>query len=106
MQHLRITRLQDYNSCDGVTINTLYELLKQEDKQNERKESYVSSQDCNYNRHINEYFAIAKIDKLTYEDLKKWRETLVVKEIANKTINKIVIIMKKMLPIAVKKGFI
>lgn len=51
----------------------LYQLLKQEDVINHRKQSYINTQDNNYNRHIKDYFSKVKdVSKLDYDDIYKY----------------------------------
>lgn len=91
----------------------LYQLLKREDIINHRKQSYINTQDNNYNRHIKKYFSKVKdVSKLDYDDVYKYREYLrnTIAQNSNErlnlnTINKIMVLLKKILDIGIKKGY-
>ena len=91
----------------------LYELLKEEDIINHRKVSYINTQENNYNRHIKDYFSnVDNVGKLTYEDIYQFREHLRQKEAQNSdkplstnTINKIMILLKKIFDVGLRKGY-
>lgn len=91
----------------------LYELLKEEDSINCRKISYINTQDNNYNRHIKDYFSkVDNVGKLTYEDIYQFREHLKQKVAQNSnkplstnTINKIMILLKKIFDVGLRKGY-
>ncbi|MGK0552022.1 tyrosine-type recombinase/integrase [Enterococcus faecalis] len=103
--HLRVTQLGD-NSFDSsvTTMAMLYELMTEEDKQKHRKESYMATQEYNYNKHIKGDFKKAKIKKLTHRELDRFRSSLSDKGLSNNTVNKLMIQMKKLLDVAVKHG--
>lgn len=91
----------------------LYELLKEEDIINHRKVSYINTQENNYNRHIKDYFSnVDNVGKLTYEDIYQFREHLRQKVAQNSdkalstnTINKIMILLKKIFDVGLRKGY-
>ncbi|HFF2704815.1 TPA: tyrosine-type recombinase/integrase [Listeria monocytogenes] len=104
--YYRMTKYGDYSTIKGASLDILYEIMKDEDKKKQRKESYISSQNGNYNKHFSPYFKHATIGLLTYKDIDAFRETLLDKDLSNNTVNKQMILMKKLLDIAVKEGFL
>lgn len=102
-RYLRSVELKEKSFSTKITIDMLYQLLKEEDKINNRKKSYIDTQENNYNKHIKDYFSkVNKIDKLAYEDIYQFREHLREKNAKNSekklspnTINKIMILLKK-----------
>lgn len=87
--------------------------MKEEDKINNRKKSYINTQENNYNKHIKDYFSkVYDVSKLTYEDIYQFREDLREKNAKNSdkylspnTINKIMILLKKILDVGLRKGY-
>ncbi|AJG25157.1 hypothetical protein CTW00_00670 [Streptococcus iniae] len=72
-QYIRGVELKSKISNGRITVNMLYQLLKQEDVINHRKQSYINTQDNNYNRHIKDYFSKVKdVSKLDYDDIYKY----------------------------------
>src|SRR5699024_3980565 len=59
----------------------------------------------NYHRHIENYFANSIIVKLTYDHLLDFRQALCDKELSNNTVNKVMILLKRILDIALRKGY-
>ncbi len=112
-QYIRGVELKSKISNGRITFNMLYQLLKQEDVINHRKQSYINTQDNNYNRHIKDYFSKVKdVSKLDYDDVYKYREYLrnTIAQNSNEplnpnTINKIMVLLKKILDIGIKKGY-
>lgn len=112
-QYIRGVELKSKISNGRITVNMLYQLLKQEDVINHRKQSYINTQDNNYNRHIKDYFSKVKdVSKLDYDDIYKFREYLRNTIAQNSseplnpnTINKITVLLKKILDIGIKKGY-
>lgn len=112
-QYIRGVELKSKISNGRITFNMLYQLLKQEDVINHRKQSYINTQDNNYNRHIKDYFSKVKdVSKLDYDDVYKYREYLrnTIAQNRNEplnpnTINKIMVLLKKILDIGIKKGY-
>ncbi len=111
--YLRSVELKERFYGAKITVYMLYELLKEEDRINHRKISYINTQENNYNRHIKNY--ISKVDnvgKLTYEDIYQFREHLRQKVAQNSdnplsanTINKIMILLKKIFDVGLRKGY-
>ncbi|WP_237580136.1 Arm DNA-binding domain-containing protein [Candidatus Enterococcus huntleyi] len=64
-QKINIYILNDEPDFDHIRISPLYELMKKEDSRNQRKASYIQTQEYNYNRHIKPYFEHAIIAQLT-----------------------------------------
>ena len=112
-QYLRSVELKENSFSSKVTIDILYKLLKEEDKINNRKKSYIDTQENNYNKHIKDYFSkVYDVSKLTYEDIYQFREDLREKNAKNSdkylspnTINKIMILLKKILDVGLRKGY-
>ncbi|HEX0028540.1 TPA: Arm DNA-binding domain-containing protein, partial [Streptococcus pyogenes] len=74
-QYIRGVELKSKISNGRITIDMLYQLLKQEDVINHRKQSYINTQDNNYNRHIKDYFLkVIDVSRLDYDDIYKFRE--------------------------------
>ena len=62
-QYLRSIELKERSFNSKISIDILYDLLKEEDKINNRKQSYIDTQENNYNRHIKSYFE--KVDDVS-----------------------------------------
>ncbi|HFI0425489.1 TPA: tyrosine-type recombinase/integrase [Streptococcus suis] len=111
--YLRSVELKERFYGAKITVSMLYELLKEEDSINCRKISYIHTQDNNYNRHIKDYFSkVDNVGKLTYEDIYQFREHLKQKVAQNSnkplstnTINKIMILLKKIFDVGLRKGY-
>lgn len=84
----------------------LFELLLFEDRRRERKESYLATQQYMFDAHIREYFKQADISTLDYQVIVTYRDTLLKKGISNNYINKIMVLLKKLLDIAVRQKFV
>ena len=112
-QYLRSVELKKKSFNSKISIDILYDLLKEEDKINNRKQSYIDTQENNYNRNIKSYFEkVDDVSKLTYEDIYQFREHLRDKNAQNSekklspnTINKIIILLKKILDVGLRKGY-
>lgn len=113
-QHLRIVDLKEKRFDFLITTDMLFELLEEEDIQNNRKISYLSTQKNNYERHIKPYFQNVNLNKLSYENIFEFREYLKTKpkkqndnqHLSNNTINKIIILLKKIFDTGVRKSLI
>ena len=111
--YLRSVELKERFYGAKITVYMLYELLKEEDRINHRKISYINTQENNYNRHIKNYFSkVDNVGKLTYEDIYQFREHLRQKVAQNSdnplstnTINKIMILLKKIFDVGLRKGY-
>ena len=112
-RYLRSVELKEKSFSTKITIDMLYQLLKEEDEINNIKKSYIDTQENNYNKHIKDYFSkVDNIDKLTYEDIYQFREDLREKNARNSekklspnTINKIIVLLKKILDVGLRKGY-
>lgn len=110
---LRTVELKNNKYGTKATIPLLYNLLKEEDVINQRKVSYINTQENNYNKHIKGYFSkVDNVAKLTYEDIYQFREHFRRKVAPNSdnplstnTINKIVILLKKIFDVGLRKGY-
>ena len=113
-QHLRIVDLKEKRFDFLITTDMLFELLEEEDRQNNRKISYLSTQKNNYERHIKPYFQNVNLNKLSYENIFEFREYLKTKpkkqndnqHLSNNTINKIIILLKKIFDTGVRKSLL
>ncbi|MGT2755503.1 site-specific integrase [Streptococcus ovis] len=111
--YLRSVELKERFYGAKITLSMLYELLKEEDSINHRKISYINTQENNYNKHIKGYFSkVDNVAKLTYEDIYQFREHLRRKVAQNSdnplstnTINKIMILLKKIFDVGLRKGY-
>ncbi|MCH1617772.1 tyrosine-type recombinase/integrase [Streptococcus gallolyticus] len=111
--YLRSVELKERFYGAKITVYMLYELLKEEDRINHRKISYINTQENNYNRHIKNYFSkVDNVGKLTYEDIYQFREHLRQKVAQNSdnplstnAINKIMILLKKIFDVGLRKGY-
>jgi integrase len=103
-QHLKVTKLGNTPSPKDITIKMLYEMMVEEDKRNHRKASYMATQEYNYNKHIKGYFAKADIENLTKKELEDFRSSLSGKGLSNNTVNKQMILLRKLLGMAVSLG--
>ena len=111
--YLRSVELKERFYGAKITVPMLYDMLKEEDSINHRKTSYIDTQENNYNRHIKDYFSnVDNVEKLTYEDIYQFREHLRQKVAQNSdkplstnTINKIMILLKKIFDVGLRKGY-
>lgn len=111
--YLRSVELKERFYGAKITLSMLYELLKEEDNINHRKVSYINTQENNYNKHIKGYFSkVDNVAQLTYEDIYQFREHLrrkvaqnSDKPLSNNTINKIMILLKKIFDVGLRKGY-
>ncbi|MBM7319504.1 site-specific integrase [Streptococcus suis] len=111
--YLRSVELKERFYGAKITLSMLYELLKEEDSINHRKVSYINTQENNYNKHIKGYFSkVDNVAKLTYEDIYQFRKHLRRKVAQNSdnplstnTINKIMILLKKIFDVGLRKGY-
>ena len=111
--YLRSVELKERFYGAKITVPMLYDMLKEEDSINHRKTSYINTQENNYNKHITEYFInVDNVGKLTYEDIYQFREQLRQKiaqnsdkPLSTNTINKIMILLKKIFDVGLRKGY-
>ncbi|MFM9320373.1 tyrosine-type recombinase/integrase [Streptococcus sp. ST16] len=111
--YLRSVELKERFYGAKITVPMLYDMLKEEDSINNRKISYINTQENNYNKHIREYFInVDNVGKLTYEDIYQFREQLrqkiaqnTDKPLSTNTINKIMILLKKIFDVGLRKGY-
>lgn len=111
--YLRSVELKERFYGAKITVSMLYDMLKEEDSINHRKISYINTQENNYNKHIREYFInVDNVGKLTYEDIYQFREQLrqkiaqnTDKPLSTNTINKIMILLKKIFDVGLRKGY-
>jgi integrase len=113
-QHIRVVELREKRFDFLVTIDMLFNILEEEDRQNNRKISYISTQRNNYERHIKPYFKDTNLNKLSYEHIFEFREHLKTKSkkqnsnstLSPNTVNKIMILLKKIFDTGVRKSLI
>lgn len=112
-QEIRLVEFNENRYGATITLHSLYKLLKKEDMLNNRKESYINTQENNYERHIKPYFNDVDVKKLAYTDIYDFREHLKQKahkreehkKLSNNTINKILILLKKIIDVGIRKGY-
>lgn len=113
-QHIRVVELREKRFDFLVTTDMLFNILEEEDRQNNRKISYISTQKNNYERHIKPYFKDTNLNKLSYEHIFEFREHLKTKfkkqnsnsTLSPNTVNKIMILLKKIFDTGVRKSLI
>lgn len=113
-QHIRVVELKEKRFDFLVTTDMLFNILEEEDRQNNRKISYISTQKNNYERHIKPYFKDTNLNKLSYEHIFEFREHLKTKSkkqngnstLSPNTVNKIMILLKKIFDTGVRKSLI
>ncbi|KXU06948.1 tyrosine-type recombinase/integrase [Streptococcus oralis] len=113
-QHIRVVELKERQFDFVVTTDMLFDLLEEDDLKNGRKISYTSTQRNNYERHIKPYFKNTNLNKLTYDHIFEFREYLKTKPkkqnenetLTNNTINKILILLKKIFDTGIRKSLI
>ena len=113
-QHIRVVELREKQFDFLVTTDMLFNILEEEDLQNNRKISYISTQKNNYERHIKPYFKDTNLNKLSYEHIFEFREHLKTKckkqnsnsTLSPNTVNKIMILLKKIFDTGVRKSLI
>lgn len=113
-QHIRVVELREKRFDFLVTTDMLFNILEEEDLQNNRKISYISTQKNNYERHIKTYFKDTNLNKLSYEHIFEFREHLKTKSkkqnsnstLSPNTVNKIMILLKKIFDTGVRKSLI
>lgn len=113
-QHIRVVELREKRFDFLVTIDMLFNILEEEYLQNNRKISYISTQKNNYERHIKPYFKDTNLNKLSYEHIFEFREHLKTKSkkqnsnatLSPNTVNKIMILLKKIFDTGVRKSLI
>ena len=111
--YLRSVELKERFYGAKITVPMLYDMLKEEDSINHRKTSSINTQANLYNKHIREYFInVDNVGKLTYEDIYQFREQLRQKiaqnsdkPLSTNTINKIMILLKKIFDVGLRKGY-
>lgn len=72
-QYIRVVELKEKRFDFLVTTDMLFDILEEEDRQNNRKISYISTQRNNYERHIKPYFINTNLNKLSYEHIFEFR---------------------------------
>ncbi|HER9585296.1 TPA: tyrosine-type recombinase/integrase [Streptococcus pyogenes] len=113
-QYIRVVELKEKRFDFLVTTDMLFDILEEEDQQNNRKISYISTQRNNYERHIKPYFINTNLNKLSYEHIFEFREHLKIKPkkqndsstLSHNTVNKIMILLKKIFDTGVRKSLI
>ncbi|MDY4000923.1 MAG: tyrosine-type recombinase/integrase [Streptococcus orisratti] len=111
-QYIRVVELKEKRFNFLVTTDMLFDILEEEDLQNNRKISYISTQRNNYERHIKPYFMDTNLNKLSYEHIFEFREHLKTKPkkqnnsftLSHNTVNKIMILLKKIFDTGVRKS--
>ncbi|KRN83828.1 hypothetical protein IV75_GL000993 [Carnobacterium maltaromaticum] len=104
----RLFKLNDISKSDNLTIDNLFNLMLKENIKEDVKQSYVSSQQYNFKAHIQPYFEHSTIKKVQRDDIIKFRDYLQSneKKLSNNTVNKIMILLKKIFDSAIKVDLI
>ena len=89
-RYLRSVELKEKNFGAKITIDMLYQLLKEEDEVNNRKKSYIDTQENNYQFR---------------EHLREKNAKNSEKKLSPNTINKIIVLLKKILDVGLRKGY-
>ena len=113
-QHIRVVELKEKQFDFVVTTDMLFQLLEEDDLKNGREISYTSTRRNNYERHIKPYFKNTNLNKLTYDHIFEFREYLKTKPkkqnengtLSYNTINKILILLKKIFDTGIRKSLI
>lgn len=113
-QHIRVVELKEKQFDFVVTTDMLFQLLEEDDLKNGRKITYTSTQRNNYERHIKPYFKNTNLNKLTYDHIFEFREYLKTKPkkqnenetLSYNTINKVLILLKKIFDTGIRKSLI
>ncbi|MGV3126246.1 tyrosine-type recombinase/integrase [Streptococcus orisratti] len=111
-QYIRVVELKEKRFNFLVTTDMIFDILEEENLQNNRKISYISTQRNNYERHIKPYFMGTNLNKLSYEHIFEFREHLKTKPkkqnnsftLSHNTVNKIMILLKKIFDTGVRKS--
>lgn len=93
-------------SSKNVTLDIIYLIMTKIDVEKEKKESYIKTQEYNYNKHFKEYFKEATISKLTKTDMLTFRSSLLNKGLSKSTVNKQMVLLRKLMSVAVEKHYI
>ena len=75
-------------------------------QQNKHKKIYQINQKYSFDKHILPYFIHAKLKKINYKDILAFQEHLMTKKLSNNSINKLIIILRKIFKLAVDEGVI
>ena len=106
----RLFKFNDTSKNDILTIDNLFHIMQAENKKEEQKQTYLSTQEYNYSAHIKGYFMTANIKQIQFEEIEQFREYLKIKKapnnLSNNTINKIMILLKKIFDTAVRIRYI
>lgn len=102
----RISNTNTAVSSKDVTFDMIYAAMKKRDIDKKRKDSYIKTQEYNYNKHFKQYFEKATISKLTLEEMLNFRNNLESKGLSRNTVNKQMFLLKKIMSIAVEKRYI
>lgn len=89
----------------NVNISMLWDLYIEEIEEH-HKLSYINSQRYNYNAHIKTYFSDTNIQKITKNEIKEFRDYLKAFKLSNNSINKIIILLKKIFDIGLEKNLL
>ncbi|MCT0016747.1 site-specific integrase [Lactococcus lactis subsp. lactis] len=108
----RVFELTKVRPNNKIDIAYLFSLMEQEDKISGKKISYVITQRNNFYKYFEAYFSKADMKKLDYKDVINFREFLLTSpnrvggKLSINTVNKQMILFKKILEVAVRRGII
>ncbi|MEQ7179769.1 tyrosine-type recombinase/integrase [Enterococcus thailandicus] len=87
-------------------MDLLFGILLVEDQKRERKESYIATQQYMFDAHIKKYFQRTQVSEIDYQVLITFRESLKRKTLSDNYINKIMILLKKIMDVAIRQNIL
>lgn len=90
-------RILDFNTLSQIYFNS---------QENKHKKIYQVNQKYTFNKHILPYFINTQIKKVTYTDILEFQKKLIQTKLSNKSINKILIIVRQIFNTAINEGII
>lgn len=112
--NFRTFELHQINKHQKVKIDYLFSVVQHDDVNNDKKLSYRITQERNYNRYLKEYFSKADLSRISYDDIIDFRNHLLNRKaeggngrtLSKNTVNKQILLLKKLLDVAVVKGLL
>ncbi|KAA8710689.1 tyrosine-type recombinase/integrase [Lactococcus garvieae subsp. garvieae] len=112
--NFRTFELHQVSKRQKISIEYLFSIVQHDDINNDKKMSYRITQERNYNRYLKSYFAKADMSKITYDDIIEFRNHLLSckakggngRTLSKNTVNKQILLLKKILDVAIVKGLI
>lgn len=110
--YYRVTKLHEENTKIIISVFMLFEIMDREDVASSKKKTTLSGQRSDFGKYFSNYFDVADMSKMTYDDVIEFREYLQTctkvngELLSNRTINKQIILLKKLLDVACRKGWL